>query len=258
MKNTVYIRNTEIGKGITKICVPIVEKDKASILKSVKTLRGQKVDLIEWRADYYEDLEDFDKVKSVLADIRKIAGDIPIIFTVRNFNETETSRFDNEFYKLLNIEAIKTRDIDLIDIELFTEISTLKDLINIAKGYDIKVIISDHNFNSTPIKKDILNMYLKIQDLGADICKIVTMPQKFEDVLQFISSVNEINLKFAKIPFIAISMGKLGAITRICTEPIGSDITFGYFEKSCAKGQIEINTLRNILNELHFEKLGED
>ena len=53
--NTVKIRNLEIGKGMPKICVPIVGKTVPEILENAKEVQyRQKPDVVEWRADWYD------------------------------------------------------------------------------------------------------------------------------------------------------------------------------------------------------------
>lgn len=53
--------------------------------------------------------------------------------------------------------------------------------------------------------------------------------------------------KELSIPFITISMGKLGAVSRICGETFGSCITFGAGTDASAPGQIPATQLRKIL-----------
>ena len=45
MKQPVIVRNTRIGDGIPKICVPIVEKDFPSILTAARNLKSSCPDL---------------------------------------------------------------------------------------------------------------------------------------------------------------------------------------------------------------------
>ena len=52
--NTVTIRNVEFGKGMPKICVPIVGKTKEDILTQLENIMKTPVDIIEWRMDWFE------------------------------------------------------------------------------------------------------------------------------------------------------------------------------------------------------------
>ena len=53
---TVRVRNVEIGAGIPKICVPIVGTTKEEIIAEAKTFDTLPVDVVEWRADWFEDV----------------------------------------------------------------------------------------------------------------------------------------------------------------------------------------------------------
>ena len=47
--NTVQVKNTVIGEGRPKICVPIVGKTKTDILEEAKKITTLPVDVVEWR-----------------------------------------------------------------------------------------------------------------------------------------------------------------------------------------------------------------
>ena len=65
MANTVQVRNIKLGEGIPKICVPLVGKTNEEIIEEAKFLKNIKFDLIEWRVDYYENVEDIKKVRGI-------------------------------------------------------------------------------------------------------------------------------------------------------------------------------------------------
>lgn len=60
--NTVKVRNLELGNGIPAICIPNVGKTKEDILSLTRTYLDMHMDLMEWRMDWYEDVEDIAKV----------------------------------------------------------------------------------------------------------------------------------------------------------------------------------------------------
>ena len=55
MKQVVTVRNLTIGEGMPKICVPIVATTEAEIIAKAEEIMNYPADLIEWRADYFED-----------------------------------------------------------------------------------------------------------------------------------------------------------------------------------------------------------
>ena len=87
--------------------------------------------------------------------------------------------------------------------------------------------------------------------MGADIAKIAVMPQSRKDVLTLLSATEEMTSEYAKIPVITMSMGGLGAISRICGEVFGSAVTFGAVSRESAPGQLGAEELDMALSILH-------
>jgi 3-dehydroquinate dehydratase-1 len=73
--NTVNVRKVEIGKGIPKICVPVVGITRDDIIDAACKAK-ETADLVEWRADWYEDVLDFKKTEKMMEELRETLGDI--------------------------------------------------------------------------------------------------------------------------------------------------------------------------------------
>ena len=58
MKQPVHVRNIQIGDGVPKICIPIVENTSDSILTAAKNVLMACPDIIEWRCDHFDQAED--------------------------------------------------------------------------------------------------------------------------------------------------------------------------------------------------------
>ena len=108
------------------------------------------------------------------------------------------------------------------------------------------MIGSSHDFSNTPAKDEMVSRLMMIEREGADIAKLAVMPKDREDVLALLNACS-IAQTCMDIPFIAISMGKLGMISRFSGELLGSCITFGAGTKASAPGQIAAGKLREIL-----------
>ena len=87
MKNIVKVRNLKLGEGIPKICVPLVGKTNEEILEEAKNLKEIKLDLVEWRIDHYENVENIEKCKEILKELREELGETPILVTFRSKKE---------------------------------------------------------------------------------------------------------------------------------------------------------------------------
>lgn len=252
MKNIVKVRNVIIGEGIPKICVPIVGKTKEEIFQEVAALKYINLDVIEWRVDYYEKVEYIDAVKELLENLRKLLLDTPILFTFRSAKEGGEKEVSTEYYAKLNKEIAATKLVDLIDVELFTGDEVVKEIVAHAHKFEVKVVISNHDFFKTPKQEEIVSRLRRMQELGADLPKIAVMPQNQSDVLTLLSATNEMAQKYADRPIITMSMSGLGVISRLAGEVFGSALTFGAAKKASAPGQIAVSDLRTVLNILHI------
>jgi 3-dehydroquinate dehydratase-1 len=85
--------------------------------------------------------------------------------------------------------------------------------------------------------------------LGADVAKIAVMPQRAEDVLALLDAT----LRAARelpIPVAGMSMGGLGAASRLCGGVFGSALTFAVAGAPSAPGQMPVGEVRAALETL--------
>ena len=90
------------------------------------------------------------------------------------------------------------------------------------------------------------NILLETKELGANICKLAVMPKNKADVEKLIEVSRETK-KELDVPIITMSMGELGAVTRVCTKETGSCITFASGNNASAPGQIKIDIIRKLM-----------
>lgn len=245
--NTVKIRDIEIGAGAPKIIVPIVGVTKEDIIEEAKTFDSIPVDVVEWRVDWFEGVFDFAKVEDVLKDLREVLGSIPLLMTFRTSKEGGEKAIEADAYAELNKKAAATGLVDLVDVEAFTGDEVVKDIIEGAHAHGVKVVASNHDFDKTPDKDDIVGRLVKMQELGADIPKIAVMPQCKKDVLTLLEATREMAEEHADRPIITMAMAGTGLISRLCGEVFGSALTFGAVGKASAPGQMNASDLREIL-----------
>ena len=249
--NPIMIRGVAIGEGIPKICVPIVGKTREEIVKAAEEIRTLPVDVVEWRADWYEEVFEADVVLDVLQELRRILGELPLLFTFRTKKEGGEKEIDEKNYRTLNQLVAESGLADLIDVEVFSGDEVVNDLVRTAHENEVKVIGSNHDFEKTPSKEEIIRRLQKMQELDVDLPKIAVMPRKKEDVLTLLAATEEMNRKYADRPIITMSMAGDGVISRLCGEVFGSALTFGAAGQASAPGQIGVKELRQILTILH-------
>ena len=249
--NTVKVRNLELGSGIPAVCIPNVGKTKEEILSLTEQYRSMSMDQMEWRVDWFEGVEDTQAVLDVLSGVREKLGDTPLLFTFRTKKEGGVHEMDTTAYVSLNKAVAATKLADLIDVEIFTGDGVVSDLISAIHASGTKVVASNHDFDKTPAKSDILYRLRKMQDMGADIPKIAVMPRSKRDVLTLLSATEEMASDYADRPIITMSMAGLGSISRLSCEVFGSCLTFGSGSMASAPGQIGAQELKEVLTSVH-------
>ena len=249
--NTVKVRNLELGNGIPAICIPNVGKTKEDILSLTRTYLDMHMDLMEWRMDWYEDVEDIAKVTELVKELRNVMGDTPLLCTFRTDKEGGVHPMSTEKYARLNKAVAATGNADIVDVEIFTGDDIVREMIDAIHASGTKVIASNHDFDKTPAKSDLLYRLRKMQDMGADIPKIAVMPQNKRDVLTLLAATEEMVTDYADRPVITMSMAGTGVISRLCGEVFGSSMTFGAAKKASAPGQMGVEDLSTVLGLLH-------
>lgn len=248
---TLSIKGIRIGEGMPKIIVPIVGKTKEEIIEKANSFRNIKVDVTEWRADFYDEVFDTASVLGTLKALRNAVPNIPILFTFRTKKEGGEKEITTEAYTALNKAVAESGDADLIDVEIFWGDETARENIENIHKAGVYAVGSNHDFSKTPDKDDIICRMRKMQDMGTDIPKIAVMPECAEDVLTLMAATNEMFTKYADRPIVTISMGSIGVISRLSCEVFGSSMTFGAVGKVSAPGQIPAEELASALNILH-------
>lgn len=249
--NPVVVKKVSIGTGIPKICVPMVGETREELCKEAAAIRRSPADLAEWRADRFASVFQAGEAKNVLMELHGILEGIPLLFTFRT--KAEGGReISYEAYTDLLQAAAATNTADLIDVEVFLDERT-PGLIAALKKTGATVIGSNHDFNGTPSKDEMVRRLRFMADAGADIAKLAVMPHDRQDVRMLLAATAEVSADPDACPLITMAMSKLGAASRVCGEVFGSAVTFGALEKASAPGQIEVQELKRILEILHRE-----
>lgn len=248
MKKTVTVRGLTIGEGAPKICVPMVGETITELIEEASLLKTVDLDVVEWRVDFFEHVEDLDKVIEALSAIRSILDNTPLVFTFRSAKEGGEKEVSTAYYFELNKVIAESGQIDIVDVELFNDDEEIRSLISAAHSHNVYVIISNHDFDKTPEKEEIVSRLRKAQELGGDLPKIAVMPNSTADVLTLLDATNTMNEQYADRPIITMSMAGMGVISRLAGEVFGSALTFGAAKKASAPGQVPVTELRNILS----------
>lgn len=247
MNATVQLRNLVIGEGAPKICVPVLGTTQESIREAVEALKGHPFDMVEWRADYFEHVRQPEEVEAVLGMLRDILQEVPILFTVRTREEGGYQSVHTDDYIAINAHAAATGLIDMIDVESFAGDDIAFVVIEAAHSAGVKVIASNHHFDRTPKKEEMIMRLCKMQEMEADIVKMAVMPRAERDVLTLLDVTLTMKELHAVTPVVTMAMGELGLVSRLTGKIFGSAITFGSVGMASAPGQIPTERLRAAL-----------
>jgi len=130
---------------------------------------------------------------------------------------------------------------DIVDIELRTR--NLEKIVQLIKRRT-KCLLSFHDLEKTPSLDEMKGIVQRQLKAGADICKMVTTAQGFEDNLTVLQLISE----FPGVRLISFAMGALGSMSRVLCPLVGGDFTYASIEKGkeSAQGQITVRTLLKI------------
>ncbi len=172
---------------------------------------------------------------------------MPLLFTRRSIIEGGEKIVLNEGQVLAMYEAVcASKAIDLIDYEMANDTHNIERVREAAKASGIKLVLSFHNFSYTPGLETLAAKFLTADQLGADVAKVAVMPRDLDDVLTLLNATRAASKKL-RIPLISMSMGPLGAVTRMMGGVFGSALSFAVGAAASAPGQVPIEDLNTVL-----------
>jgi 3-dehydroquinate dehydratase type I len=135
----------------------------------------------------------------------------------------------------------------MIDVELDAPEVYRNELQSLAKSKACKLIISHHDYESTPSLESLKAILAQCYASGADIAKIACMVNSEGDNARLLSLYTGEGKK------VILGMGELGRITRIAALYLGAEFSFASPDngKITAAGQLsfsEFQAIQNILN----------
>lgn len=248
----VLIRGCRIGEGRPKVIVPIVEHTEAAILQKAAEFSTISADCVEWRADWFEHILDPAALTRCLHGLRDALGETLLLVTFRTKAEGGEMALTPEQYDAFCAAVCASGCADLLDLEFFPTGERLPALIRTAHAAGVKVICSSHDFHKTPPRAELVARMTAMQQAGADLPKLAVMPTCRRDVLELLSATAEMADYHPETPVITMSMGALGAVSRLCGEAFGSAMTFANPGTASAPGQVPLETVNAVLDSLRL------
>ncbi|HID60344.1 MAG TPA: type I 3-dehydroquinate dehydratase [Hadesarchaea archaeon] len=232
----------KIGKHKLKtpaVCGSVIGRTLNEIKSGMDRAVKGGTDLVELRIDGLRDRAGWKKL---------LSGRIPVVLT--NRPKREGGFFDGQEDTRLEIlrEGIEA-GVPCIDIELSTTEKLRDPLVADAKALGVTVLISYHNFFTTPSTDTLAKTMKNMVEAGCDIAKLVTFAKNSTHALRTLDFLVQAQ-KISVLPVIAFAMGEAGRITRFVAPVFGSPWIYVGVGKKTATGQLDIATAKKWVREL--------
>ncbi|PWH05779.1 type I 3-dehydroquinate dehydratase [Brachybacterium endophyticum] len=257
---SVRIRDAVLGEGTPEIIVPLTGTTPQSVLEQADLALTGPARLVEWRADLFAPDLPGDRHREELLFLlpllrERIGPGRGLLLTVRTAAEGGGRTIDDgtlEKTLLAGIDASADDGsplVDAVDIETARGRRAVDRVIEAAHGRSLAVVGSSHDFERTPAHVRITAHLREARERGADAPKIAVTPRRAEDVLTLLGASLEV-AREGHGPHIAISMGPLGAVSRVAAETFGSAATFASAGEASAPGQLAAEDVAGMLEAL--------
>ncbi|WP_312242537.1 type I 3-dehydroquinate dehydratase [Pantoea sp.] len=251
-KKSVKVKNIVIGEGQPKVIVPTTASRTDEVIAFVKEVAQKPgIHVVELRLDNMENGSDAAAMAQLTHELSDLLQDKLLLATFRTKAEGGKRAISDADYAALYRALLNDGRLDLLDIEMFRDPKQVDSLVALAHQRGVYVIMSSHDFHATPDHQEIIARLRQQQAMGADILKLAAMPKNSGDVLTLLNATWEMHQHYAQRPLLTMSMGGLGAISRMSGELTGSALTFASEGQSSAPGQIKVKELNGVLGLIH-------
>jgi len=209
------------------ICVSLTESDAKGMITALSGL-----DFAEVRIDALR--------SPSLGDIRRIFS------AHKNLVATMRPGRDSDEQRAKTLETAVEAGAAYVDVELEMKAALRDEIVQKARDKGCKVIISYHNFETTPDLPSLREIIDSCFEAKADIAKIACTVSEMRHNARLLALLDDDR------PVVVTGMGKLGKITRIAAPLLGSPFTFASMagKKKSAEGQIDSDTLKKSIEEV--------
>lgn len=221
------------------VCGAVIGKNLSEMRAGVAKAIKQGADLVELRVDGLRNQTGWEKL------LRK---DLPIIMTNRPKREGGGFKGSEDERISLLLDGVERR-VPCIDIEFSTPEKLRDQVVSEARRAGVTVLMSHHNFSTTPSTKVLMGLAKELVSAGCDIAKIIPFAKNSGDALRTLDFAVQV-LGEVKVPVVTFAMGDAGVLTRFITPIFGSPLVYAATGKRTAPAQPDIETTKRMLREL--------
>ena len=220
------------------IAIPVAAHTLQELKEKTAAIRSLPFDVLEWRMDGLDALSP--ELATQGLSLVKSEISTPIIATIRTSKEGGSFPYEDALYEscVTAVMAGLRPGTDAIDVEM-------------ERAPAPRLIESFHDFSRTPKKEDIVSRFLTMKARHASIGKIAVMAHSREDACTMMDAMAQVHKTAPDFPFIGISMGPCGQVTRTEGGKADSILTFASAGEASAPGQIALADMRRILDKAY-------
>lgn len=218
------------------LCIPIIARNNEEALKKIPEAE-EFADILELRLDL---MEQFDVIELIQSATK------PVLVTYRSVQEGGKGDEGDEATAGYLTAAIRA-GAKLVDVELSLPEEWRTKVL--AEERSSGIVSSVHINDGTPSREELDDIYLRCVDTGAEIIKIVTMANAWEDNLRVLELIPRARKMGREI--ITFCIGPMGRMSRVFSLLMGGYLTFtslGTGQESAA-GQIPVAEMRRLLEQ---------
>ena len=221
----ITLRGVTLGAGRAKILVPVLAQTIGEAVRQAAALaQNPAAELVELRLDPL--LPGQDAVVCLRA-VRAALGEAkPLLATYRTSGQGGALAAGPEAYAA-RVAALPAAAplFDLLDLEWCAGAARCAALAAQARRAGLATVFSYHDFSATPPAAAMTALLTAMADAGADIAKLAVMPAVPADAAALLEATAAARAARPATPLITMSMGPLGAVTRVCGGAFGSAAT---------------------------------
>ncbi|USR79528.1 type I 3-dehydroquinate dehydratase [Arcanobacterium pinnipediorum] len=236
--------------GTRTVIVPLLGTTLAMLVEEAQEAQRAGADIIEWRVDMLFGEHpnfSFSQLGSEIIPQLVQATQIPLMLTIRTASQGGAVKVSEGRYRLLLAEMLDTLlqlrvpgDRIVVDIEYWHRAAP--DLARRAQELGYTVVISDHNWLSTP-EADILRiMYDDMLAIPGVVAKLAVTAHNSDDVDRLLDVTREVTEETQRM-VIAVAMSEQGRRSRFEGWNYGSVATFAACSRPSAPGQPHISEI---------------
>jgi 3-dehydroquinate dehydratase-1 len=196
-------------------------------------------DVVELRADLFAQPA-VGAIRAALERLRRAPR--PIVLTVRS--AAEGGRVVSEPLRQSIYEA-GLELADAVDLEIGST-TLVGALAPAARRAGRTIILSTHDFGTTPPRTELLARVARAWDAGADVAKVATHAPTLAELQVLI----DVTRGVAPRPVATLAMGPMGPLSRVVLPAAGSLLTYAAVGAPTAPGQIPLPDLASLLRRL--------